>query len=352
MYQCGKEIKKYHNEKVTLSQVEQKNMRDRRDANRKRLKNGLEKNGDPKPKDQWTQGSYAMKTMIQEDGQKYDIDDGVCFDQEDLKGLGGADKTALVARNMVCDAVNDGSFKRPPKVKKNCVRVFYDTGYHVDIPVYRTREEENLWGDTETHIELASADWKKSAPRTVTDWFNKAVKDQSPPDDQTQFRRIVRLMKKFAHSRETWPDKNPSGFTISKLVEESYVGIFGDDEQAFHKTMKAIKQRLDLNLSVKHPVVDEMLAEDDDSKTRFLRDKLSENLKHLDVLDDPNCTKSEVLRAWKKVLNDDYFEGLAEDEEESTAASKTGGISALNIGLFSVGAATAAVDKEGGGRFG
>jgi len=352
MYQCGKEIKKYHDEEVTLPQAEQTNMRDRRDANRTRLKNGLAKNDDPKPKGQWTQGSYAMKTMVQEEGQKYDIDDGAYFDREALKGSGGADKTAIAARNMVRDAVDDGLFKRSPKVKKNCVRVFYDAGYHVDIPVYRMWEEENFLGDTETHIELASADWKKSDPLAVTNWFNAAVKDQSPTDDPTQFRRVVRLMKKFAHSRGTWSDKNPSGFTISKLVEEKYLASCDDDEQALHKTMKAIKQRLDWDLAVEHPVIDEVLAGNDDPKTKFLREKLAENLKHLEVFDDPDCTKSDALRAWKNVFNDDFFEDLAKKEESSSTASKAGAAAALNIGLLSAGAAAAAVDKAGGGRFG
>jgi hypothetical protein len=37
---------------------------------------------------------------------------------------------------MVRDAVDDDKFKKPPEVRPNCVRVFYEAGYHVDLPVY------------------------------------------------------------------------------------------------------------------------------------------------------------------------------------------------------------------------
>ena len=352
MYQCSKEIKRYHNKKVTLSGDEQDGMRGRRNVNRKRLKKGLAENGDPKPVGQRTQGSYAMKTMIQEIGNKHDIDDGVYFSVESLVGSGDADKTALNARKMVRDALDDGSFTRPPKLKKNCVRVYYEAGYHVDVPVYRTWDEEDYWGEITTHVELASADWKKSDPLAVTNWFRDAVKENSPEDDQTQMRRVVRMHKKFAHSRDSWSDKNLSGFAMSKLVHEKFVGCSGDDERSLHQTMKAIKARLDFDLSIEHPVVDEMLAESDDPKSKFFHEKLTENLKHLDILDDSGCSKSDALRAWKKVFNDDFFEYLATEEDENQKSSNSENLSPLNIGILSTGVVEEAVRKEGGGRFG
>lgn len=320
MYQCANEIRKFHDEKVTLPKKEQDDMRGRRDANRKRLKSGLAKNENPNPVGQWSQGSYAMRTMIQEPGSKYDIDDGVYFDREALRGSGGAEKTALAARQMVRDALDSGSFATPPKIKKNCVRVFYEAGYHVDIPVYRMWNEDTWIGGTETKIELASTDWKVSDPRKVTDWFKGTNEDRSPGEDRDQFRRIVRLMKKFSHSRDTWPDKSPSGLTISKLMDEEFVPHAGDDERSLHQTMVAMKKRLDWDLAVPHPVVDEWLADGDDPKTKFLCEKLSENLKHLDVLSNENCKKSDALMAWRKVFNDGFFEDIADDEDEEANA--------------------------------
>ena len=58
-------------------------------------------------------------------------------DEEDLVGERGAEMTSLQARQMVRDAVDDGKFKQAPEVRSNCVRVLYEAGYHVDLPVYR-----------------------------------------------------------------------------------------------------------------------------------------------------------------------------------------------------------------------
>ena len=77
-----------------------------------------------------------MKTMVRDPDHDYDIDDGVYFRKEDLVGDRGAEMTSLQARQMVRDAVDDGKFKRSPEVRANCVRVFYEKGYHVDLPVF------------------------------------------------------------------------------------------------------------------------------------------------------------------------------------------------------------------------
>ena len=49
MYNCHDDILAYHNEEVTLSNAEQDEMRERRDTNRQRLKDGLERDGETHP---------------------------------------------------------------------------------------------------------------------------------------------------------------------------------------------------------------------------------------------------------------------------------------------------------------
>ena len=115
MIDCAKDVRAYHNKDVTLPESEQKSMRDRRNANRKRLRKGLDKAGKPAPIEFVKQGSYAMKTMIQDSDNDYDIDDGVYFRKEDLVGKRGAEMTSLQARQMVRDAVDDGKFKKAPR---------------------------------------------------------------------------------------------------------------------------------------------------------------------------------------------------------------------------------------------
>src|SRR5258705_5536524 len=82
---CHKEVKSFHANEVTLPNEDQGEMRDRRDAGRDRLKGGLTKVGHEQPSDIQAQGSYAMRTMIQDDECDYDIDDGVYFEKADLR---------------------------------------------------------------------------------------------------------------------------------------------------------------------------------------------------------------------------------------------------------------------------
>ena len=86
MIDCAKDVRAYHNQEVTLPKAEQDSMRDRRNANRRRVREGLAKADKPAPREFVKQGSYAMKTMIRDPDNDYDIDDGVYFRKEDLVG--------------------------------------------------------------------------------------------------------------------------------------------------------------------------------------------------------------------------------------------------------------------------
>src|SRR5205085_11468185 len=107
MFDCSDDVLAYHNDEVTLPQTERTAMRDRRDANRKRLKEGLTKKKRPLPREFCKQGSYAMLTMVQHPKNDYDIDDGAYFRAIDLVGPNGGEMTALQARQMVRDAIDD-----------------------------------------------------------------------------------------------------------------------------------------------------------------------------------------------------------------------------------------------------
>src|SRR5205823_12422209 len=104
MKDCSNDIVNYHDDEVTLSSKTRENLRGNRDANRDRLKRGLEKNKKPKPDEFIIQGSYAMKTMTQHATNDYDIDDGVAFVEEKLKDENGVPFTPREAKEMVRDA--------------------------------------------------------------------------------------------------------------------------------------------------------------------------------------------------------------------------------------------------------
>ncbi|MDX9987041.1 cyclic GMP-AMP synthase DncV-like nucleotidyltransferase [Thiothrix unzii] len=315
MYNLNSEIVKFHNIEVSLGFDQQAEMRSRRNANRNRLIKGLKNNGNPDILRHVSQGSYAMHTMTQDKDNDYDIDDGVVFDKEDLKGKQGAYLSPLDARKMVRNAVDDGSFKTPPEVKTNCVRVHYDAGYHVDIPVYREMDDGCL--------ELASSSWKGSSPTEVTDWYNDAVVDKSPDSlNGRQMRRDTKLLKFFSNSRPSWKKKTPSGLSISTLINEKYVSNAERDDKSLYDTMAAIRNRLNWNLQVWHPVrtTEELTNGYDDSKTKFFRDKLNQAISDLDILFNSNCTRLDALKAWNKVFDHQFFIKLIEIEENKSNA--------------------------------
>jgi hypothetical protein len=344
MFNCSKEITSYHNDEVTLPQAERSEMRDRRNSNRDRVKKGLENNNDPLVEDFASQGSYAMKTMVQHKTKGYDIDDGVYFAKEDLKG-----KSSLQARQMVRNAVDDGGFKTAPEVRKNCVRVYYEKGYHVDLPVYRRVEERDIFGNTTEFYELASSEWKRSDARDVTDWFDKENRQQSlDKDNGRQLRRIIRFIKKFSQSRDSWKGRIGSGFMITKLVTEKFVSNAGREDTSLYDTMKAIRDRLETNLVVKHPVTPDstITAGDADPKAKFLKEKLSEAIVELEVLFEAECDREKALKAWDKVFNTSFFTDTIKKDGGKNEAATAGGL--LSSGYSSP---SSAVKKDGGGRY-
>lgn len=308
---CNKEMKGYHADEVNLSNDDQTEMRSRRNSGRTRLKNGLTKAGHPLPAEFNSQGSYAMRTMVQDDACDYDIDDGVYFDKDGLKDANGAYLGARTARTRVRNALKDDRLAYDAVVKTNCVRQQYPGGYHIDIPVYRTNSSKDIWGNEFVEYELASGDdWVKSDARKVTRWYTDAVGSElkAGQADTSQLRRITKLTKKMARSRIAWKKKTTSGICISKLVVDHFVARPGRDDDALRDTWKAIKMQLVLSQRIGHPVyADKNLADDGDECVVFFRECLDDALATLKVLDEYDCTRKKAGDVWDKVFNTDYF---------------------------------------------
>lgn len=366
MYNCHDDILAYHNEKVTLPKAEQDEMRNRRNTNRQRLKDGLKRDEEPAPTGFQSQGSYAHRTMVQHKDRDYDIDDGVYFCKDDLKGPKGGDKSAREAKEMIRKALHDDRFNHPPEVRTNCVRVYYNAGYHVDVPVYRKMKTTNIRGEEEVHYEIASTDWKKSAPAEVNRWFKRENEHQSPDDTNgRQLRRDARLHKAFARSRESWRPRIATGFMITTLiVDECYRPNADREDKALYDTMVAMRNRLNWNLEIKHPTVEgEMLTSGpNDAQTKFLREKLDWAIAKLGVLFDSDCTREQALKAWDKVFNTTFFSECLEEEDAVEQKGEGAGVAvaaALGVGVAASllikraerAAAEEPVDKRGGGRY-
>lgn len=332
MKDCNDQIRGFERAEVRMSEDGRADIYAKAKANRRRLRSGLERNKDPASMGQHTQGSYAMRTMIQSDSGDYDVDDGVYFKRASLQDETGEDKSAPDARKMVCAALQYGGFADQPDVRGNCVRVYYkNEGYHVDVPVYRQIVTKNPFtGEETTSYEIAAGDdWRKSDPLANTKWFKNENKSRSPdavPDNGNdgQFVQIVRMTKDFARSRAGWSAKISSGFAISKLVSDNFVAFDGRDDYAFRQTLKAISSKLSWSSAIRHPVIDENIAEAGNEKTKFLKEKIDENLKHLDILDDGNCTHDQAMKAWDTFFFSDWFAKQPDPSNRSQVEKASG----------------------------
>ncbi len=334
---CSADIRRYHDNYVRLSPETKKQLREHRNANRDRLKANLEDNGDPAPLRFQKQGSYAMKTTVQHPANDYDIDDGIIFEKVDLVGDRGAEMTALASRQMVGKALQDNRFLRSPEVLKNCIRVYYNEGHCVDVPVYRESGPEG--GRVR---ELASADWKKSDPVAINNWFEGRVKvkKHADDDDDTQFRRMIRLLKRYCTSRDSWT--LPSGFILTILVDEVHDTFNAREDLAFYHMLVAVKNRLERNLVVRNPVdyAETLTKEHPDSRMESLKEKLADAITDLAITLDTRASRRDVLKAWKKVFNTDDIDPDASAKNETSRLAVSSSMP------------TAPVRKEGGGRFG
>jgi hypothetical protein len=279
--------------------------------------------------------------MVQDAASDYDIDDGVYFDKAKLVGPNGGEKSSADIKQMVCDALQDARFATQPEIHTNCVRVYYNEGYHVDVPTYRRSYDS--WGNAT--FELASTKWKASDPLAVTKWFKEQNKDRSPDQIKDgQLCRIVKYLKSFGRSRPSWKGQMASGFMISVLVTETYIANADREDLCLRATMRAIYGRLLANFEISHPVLPEKLTKcSDDVRARFLRDKLEWALKQLEVLDDWDCTEDEANAAWNTVFNTDYFVNQLEEAIKSPAILKQSSEATARM---------APVEPRGGGRYG
>lgn len=304
MYNFNDEIQEFYIDKVELPGSQRTKMRERRNINRDRTDNGLLSKYYPKKLMNLIQGSYKMKTMIQRDNNDYDIDDGIVFSRNSLKLNNGIDLSPLNARKMVHDAITVFSwqFNRKPECLKNCIRVYYNEGYHIDVPVYR--EYNDLFGNKV--LELASTTWRKSDPRLIAEWFETNVQCKSPYSDNIQMRKIVCLLKKWACSRSSW--NLPNGLIFSVLCDESYPQTNRLDE-AFIKVLYYINDRLKYNTSVINPVDrNEDFTEGRETKMGNLKKALNEHFIPLfNVLTNYNCKRSDAMHALDKFFNTNYF---------------------------------------------
>jgi hypothetical protein len=361
MYDYSRQIDSFHDEKVVLSKSLSDRLVAHRTANENRLVSRLSqlKKGVRVSSSSFkSQGSFAMKTIIQTkfDDEEYDIDDGLVLWRADLTDKDGGDMTPAATRDLVRVALKDPRFKRQPQAKKNCVRVFYaeedEEKHHVDFPVYR-KWQDSEGEDSPIRRQLAGeTDWIDSDPTRVNVWFEEHITSLNAEREGagTLLRRCIRLLKRFCRSRSDW--NMPNGLKLTMLAVECFRSADRVDV-AFRELLRSLDRRQRVNLEVEN-LADEsfpkakLTKSTADSNMVELRDRASEALGKLEVLDASDCDRAAARAAWDWVFKTDgYFadhDGAGGDDGNSRSKAIDRGIAAA--------APTRPVDPHGGGRYG
>ena len=323
MFDYNAQIQAYEDDCVNLPQPVKDKLRENRDANRNRLKRNRPASLRLNDGHFIPQGSMAINTTVQEEDFDYDIDDGVWFHADDLKKKDGTNYTAKETQEMVRDALQDSSFNKQPEIHNNCVRVFYEAGHHVDVPVYRkfNADEDN------EYQEIASATgFLKSHPTEINIWFFERVEalNKLRAGAGSQLRVMVRLMKRFARSRDDKWDM-PNGLKLTMLVEECYQTAYLRDDEAFYWLLATLKTRLAFSLEVENRAQskwpkDKLTKTANDANMIELRTHVGEALVQLGVLHTSTCTKTQARTAWDWVFQSEgFFEAYDKDATKAVA---------------------------------
>lgn len=239
MVNCHDLFQKFHDE-IKLTTSKQSSLKTAKDTLRERVKKYFSKELKIESPKFWSQGSYAMGTIVNPLEGEYDIDDGIYLQHLDVNKDNWP--TPETAHKWIYDAVK-GHTKEDPIDKRTCIRVIYSGQYHVDIPIYGTYAGEYYLA------EKGEDGWRYSDSRVFSDWFAKEVKQKGE-----QLRVIVRYFKAWADFKSKSKSiKLPSGLVLTVLVSENYISEEHDD-YAFGITAKNIYKKIASEFAVYNPV--------------------------------------------------------------------------------------------------
>ena len=237
-----------------------------------------------------------MNTIINPIDGNYDIDDGVyfLFDEEPTQAV-------TTFHKWIYDAVN-GYTNTPPSDKNTCIRVFFQAGHHIDLPIYYKV------GDNSPMLGHKSKGWVSSDPKEFMDWF------KSKTDQSGQLRRIIRYFKAWKDNKK---GELPSGLILTILVV-NHIKYNSRDDIALRDTLVEIKNSLDSNFCCYRPTTptDEDLFKDF-SQTRkdYFLDRLSSFVQSANeaiVSDD----HQKASKKWESHLGNRFPVSLAEDKSD------------------------------------
>ena len=310
MYDLSKEFKKFYENKVVLPAAEKTKLRDKKKLNIDRLESGLDEYNEENNKsyevvETREQGSVAMSTVTQNDSNDYDIDVAVVFDKDNIDGIGHRE-----IKNIVVDALKRKctNFKKEPEALKNCVRIEYNDGYHIDFAIYRKSVDDD--GNI-SYEHAGSTQWQERNPAAINDWFSTEISEKG-----TGLREVVRLSKMFCKSRSSW--QMPGGLIQSVICDEKFQDYDRMDEM-FYQTMCAVRDRLNDSIEVYNPTDSTkslLLKQKDRDEMDNWKNRLTDKLDKLEILfDEENCSEKKAKDAWYDFFQHDFWKTSSEAKQ-------------------------------------
>lgn len=280
------------NDSIVLSKTKRNEIRVSRNAIRDTIKTWMNDN-DKGSVCFCMQGSFAMDTVISPlDDDEYDVDDGIYLKKYD--GVSDQDWPACdTVHNWIKTAVAKQATSAP--VDKNaCVRVVYQRGYHVDIPIYIIKNER-------AYLANKQDGWINSDAKDFKFWFSNKCESNNG-----QLRRCVRYLKR-------WKDYNDidlKGIEITILASNSFSQAPDRDDDALRYTVEEMVSSLNASFSCVKPVApnEDLLAGSAEDKQRGIIDALQELEDVLVFAHDTNDA-SEGINRLREKFGDDFPSG-------------------------------------------
>jgi hypothetical protein len=289
MADCNAEFKTFLNT-IQLSATKVANLRRSRDAIRDCVINYY-KERELAPPNFCGQGSFKVKTGINQSDEDYDVDHGIYLQHlPEKRENWPATKTV---HKEICTAVN-GQTDLPVEDKQACVRVRYKKEYHVDLAIY---------GEYDGKIYLARKDneqWEENSPKLFTQWFLDKLKVSGE-----QLRSVVKYIKKWSYYNGYIDDI--SGFLITILTGDHFFQYADRDDIALFETLKNIVSHLEYQRKILRPVdpkknmTGSMSEKDMDRMITRFKDFRDSAEKATSI-----GSKEEAQKIWRQLFGDDF----------------------------------------------
>lgn len=250
------------------------------------------------------QGSFKLGTCIRTKDDHCDLDDGVYF-KSNPDGVTGA-----TLQGWVMDAVN-GTTDASPVHKNKCIRVDFQAGYNIDLPVMLFDK------DVDAHPKLAvrDGDFRDDDPKEFVEHCTKHGVGKN--DLQNQIHRMVRYLKAWCDNVR---DSMPSGVSMTVMTMNHYQSNERDDI-ALKFLLIEMENLLKLYFHCFMPTTpkDDLFGVYSEAKKKKILDRLHTFVEDAKAaVDEPNQLKASKL--WRKHLGDRFPLGVDKDEDNAAKA--------------------------------